>query len=363
MRGGGYKDGLMNRFFKKTLVVWIVIWLIIDAIIIAYIYFGDEEGNGMMSAETLEIYIGSEFISSLSEKGLELLPLNENGTTLLMYPRGLGKVWMKKVITETLGEAGILAEFDFKNKNGEFEALIKFGNEEDFLIRFKETGKISSGLIAILIDDFGYFWDDRVDELLRMPIPLGIAVIPGHEHSTRIAESAVSQGKEVVLHLPMEPYDYRGGEEEYIIMSGMTESEISGRISRALFSVPGAVGLNNHQGSRVTSEVKIIQRFLAVIRPYDLYFIDSATHASSVGYSEALKMGVPAAKRAVFLDDSEDLMTVENRIHELKNVAQRRGSAIGIGHINAKTISVLKKEIPLIIEEGFNFVYPSQLMN
>ena len=353
----------MNRFFKKTLVIWIVIWLIVDVIIIALIYFGDNEGNGIMSAETLEIYIGDEFISSLNEKGFELFPLNKNGTTLFMHTRGLGKAWMKKVITETLGEAGILPEFNLNNKNGEFEVIVKYGKGEDFLIRFKETDDISSGLIAILIDDFGYFWDDRVDELLRMPIPLGIAIIPGHEHSTRIAKSAVSRGKEVILHLPMEPYDYRGGEEEYIIMSGMTESEISERISRALISVPGAVGLNNHQGSKVTSEVKIIQRFLAVIRPYDLYFIDSATHASSVGYSEALKIGIPAAKRSVFLDDSEDLMTVEQRIHELKKVAQRRGSAIGIGHINDETISVLKREIPSMIEEGFKFVYPSQLTN
>lgn len=353
----------MNRFFKKTLVVWIVIWLIIDAIIIAYIYFGDEKGNGIISAETLEVYIDNEFVSSLNEKGYNVFPVDENGMTLFMYTRGLGKVWMKKVITETLGETGILPEFNWNVGEGEFEALIKYGNEEDFLLRFKETDDISSGLIAILIDDFGYFWDDRVDELLRMRIPLGIAVIPGHEHSTQVAKIAVSQGKEVLLHLPMEPYDYRGGEEEYIIMSGMTESEISGRISRALISVPGAVGLNNHQGSKVTSDVKIIQRFLAVIRPYDLYFIDSATHALSVGYTEALKMGVPAAKRAVFLDNSDDLMTVEQRIHELKNQAFRRGSAIGIGHVNAKTISALKKEIPLIIEEGFDIVYPSRLMN
>ena len=353
----------MNRFFKKTLVIWIVIWLVIDAIIIGLIYFGDDEGNAIISAETLEMYIGNDFISSLNEKGFELLPVNENGSTLFMYTRGLGKVWMKKVITKTLGETGMLPEFNWNVIDAEFEAIVKYGKGEDFLIRFKETGDISSGLIAILFDDFGYFRDDRVDELLRMPIPLGIAVIPGHEHSTRIAKSAISHGKEVVLHLPMEPYDYRGGEEEYIIKSGMTESEISERISRALFSVPGAVGLNNHQGSKVTSEVKIIQRFLAVIRPYDLYFIDSATHASSVGYSEALKMGIPAAKRSVFLDDSEDLMSVEHRIQELKNEARRRGSAIGIGHINAITISVLKKAIPSIIEEGYDFVYPSQLMN
>ncbi len=353
----------MNRFFKKTLVVWIVVWLIIDAIIIAFIYFGDEENNGIISSETLEVYVDDEFVSSLKEKGFEVFPVDENGTTFFMYTRGLGKVWMKKVITETLGEAGILPELNWTVRDGEFEAIIEYGKEEDLSLRFKETDDIYSGLIAIIIDDFGYFSDNRVDEILRMPIPLGIAVIPGHEHSTQVAKIAVSQGKEVLLHLPMEPYDYRGGEEEYIIMSGMTESEISGRISRALISVPGAVGLNNHQGSKVTSDVKIIQRFLAVIRPYDLYFIDSATHASSVGYTEALKMGVPAAKRAVFLDNSDDLMTVEQRIHELKNEAFRRGSAIGIGHVNAKTISALKKEIPLIIEEGFDIVYPSRLMN
>jgi len=74
-------------------------------------------------------------------------------------------------------------------------------------------------------------------------------------------------------------------------------------------------------------------------------------------------MGIPASRRTIFLDDSEDNKTIEYRLDELKKRARDEGRAIGIGHVNAKMISALKKEIPSMIEEGFQFVFPSQLVN
>jgi len=312
--------------------------------------------------ENLESFIDGEFSSSLEEKGLIIKSESANGIITVRYTKGYGNIWLKKVIEQSLSQSGLKSDFDWKVKNG-FNVKLTHQADGDRTLKFRADDKIISGLICIIIDDFGYFWDERVDELMSFEIPIAFAVIPGHEYSERIAKSGRANGKELLLHLPMEAFEDKGGEDEYIIKHEMDEEEIRLRVLKALESVPGALGINNHQGSKVTADSETFQRFLAVIRPYNLYFIDSVTHSSSVAFRDAQIAGVPAGRRTVFLDDSDDEMTIDYRIEQLKDKARENGNAIGIGHINNETIMALKNRIPKLIEEGFVFVYPSQLVN
>ena len=351
----------MNLSSNKKTVIWIVLFLIIDIAIIALIYLKDDSVP-FRDFGNLESYIRGEFSSSLKENGLIIKSESADGNINIRYTKGYGKNWLKKVIEQSLLPSGLKSEFDWKVKKG-FNVKLTHSADGDRTLKFRVDDKIISGLICIIIDDFGYFWDERVDELMSFETPIAFAVIPGHEFSERIAKSARSNGKELLLHLPMEAFEDKGGEDEYIIKHEMDEEEIRLRVLKALESVPGALGINNHQGSKVTADSETFQRFLAVIRPYNLYFIDSVTHSSSVAFRDAQIAGVPAGRRTVFLDDSDDEMTIDYRIEQLKDKARENGNAIGIGHINNETIMALKSRIPKLIKEGFVFVYPSQLVN
>ena len=351
----------MNLSSKKKILLWIVLFLIIDIAIIAVIYLKDDSAP-FSDLANLESYIKGEFGSSLKDKGLIIESESTNGNFSVRYSKGYGKYWLEKVIEQSLSHSGLKFEFDWKVKNG-FNLKLTHPADGDRTVKFRADDKIISGLICIIIDDFGYFWDERVDELMSFETPIAFAVIPGHEYSKRIAISAQSNGKELLIHLPMEAFERKGGEDEYIIKHKMDKEEMKSRVLKALESVPGASGINNHQGSKVTADSETFQRFLAVIRPYNLYFIDSVTHSSSVAFREAQRAGVPTGRRTVFLDDSEDEMTINYRIEQLKDKPRENGSVIGIGHINSETIMALKNRIPFLTEEGFVFVYPSQLVN
>ena len=351
----------MNLSSNKKTVIWVVLFLIIDIAIIAIIYLKNDPAP-FRDLGHLESYIKGEFSSSLKEKGLIIKSESADGIINIRYSKGYGKNWLKKVIKQSLSPSGLKSDFDWKVKNG-FNVKLTHQEDGDRTLKFRADDKIISGLICIIIDDFGYFWDERVDELMSFETPMAFAIIPGHEYSERIARSARSNGKELLLHLPMEAFEHKGGEDEYIIKHKMEKEEIRSRVSKALESVPGALGINNHQGSKVTADSETFQRFLAVIRPYNLYFIDSVTHSSSVAFRDAQIAGVPAGRRTVFLDDSDDEMTIDYRIEQLKDKARENGNAIGIGHINNETIMALKSRIPKLIKEGFVFVYPSQLVN
>ncbi len=72
-----------------------------------------------------------------------------------------------------------------------------------------------------------------------------------------------------------------------------------------LETVPHAVGVNNHQGSRATSDAALMQALMPLLRERGLFFIDSRTDAKTVAYDMAKRDGVRAASRKVFLDDVE----------------------------------------------------------
>ncbi|MCH8304919.1 MAG: divergent polysaccharide deacetylase family protein [Candidatus Marinimicrobia bacterium] len=351
----------MNRSSKKRILILVVLFLIIDAAIIFRIYFR-EEISPFRGFANLDSYLQGEFSSSLKEKGLIIDQESTDGNLYMRYRKGYGKYWLERVIRQSLSPSGLISEFDWNVNNG-FNIILTHPIDGNRTLKFREDERKKGGLICIIIDDFGYFWDERVDELMSFDIPMAFAVIPGHEYSERIAKSADSNGKELLLHLPMEAFEHQGGEDEYIIKYNMDIEEIESRVSKALETVPGASGINNHQGSRVTADSETFQRFLAVISPYNLYFIDSVTHSSSVAFRDAQNAGVPAGRRTVFLDDPEDEKTIDYRIEQLKNRAHKNGNAIGIGHINSETIMALKNRIPFLIEEGYLFVYPSQLVN
>lgn len=354
----------MNRYFKRIILIWIAVWLIIDIIIIVRNHYaGFENEISVLTAENLETYLEKNFIRSLNANGLPLRLNGSGNDVYYSYPDGFGKYWIQKQIRKEFEGMGASAEIIWNSKNSGFDITINNTDIKSYKVQFRKKGNINSGLIAIIIDDFGYFWDERVNDLMEIRIPMAFAVIPGHEHSERIAYECLKNQKELILHLPMESIKQQGREENFLLKGNMSENEMRKIIEAALTGVPGASGINNHQGSKMTGDLKGIKRFLAVIRPLNLYFIDSVTHASSVAYTEALQMGIPASRRTIFLDNSEDIKTIEYRLDELKKKARDEGWAIGIGHVNAETISALKRGIPSMIEDGFQFVFPSQLVN
>jgi len=217
--------------------------------------------------------------------------------------------------------------------------------------------------VGIIIDDFGYFDTSVVDSFLALPPEMTFAVIPGHRYSREIAEAAVANGFEVMIHMPMEPEEYSGGEEEYILKTGMTTKEIKKRLSRALESLPEAVGMNNHQGSLATQHAEIMSPVMNILKEHGMYFIDSITSPATVCDSIAKDTGVMFGARRVFLDNEADTTYIRNQLDQLVQLAVAGSKVIGIGHNHPLTFDVLKRYIPYYESQGIRFVRITDLLS
>ena len=219
------------------------------------------------------------------------------------------------------------------------------------------------GIIGLIIDDFGYRNDDVSRGFLDIPAKLTFAVIPGHEHSRSFSKNAVSAGYEVIVHMPMENLGKTFGEEEFVLMNYFQDNELVRRVKEALDHIPEANGLNNHQGSRATETPRLMRLLAGVLKDENKFFIDSRTTMNTLAEETMRQFDVPTNRRNIFLDNELDEEKIYAQLIQLTDVAERKGIAIGIGHVKPQTLAVLKKHIPELQQKGFKFEFVSKLVN
>ncbi len=198
--------------------------------------------------------------------------------------------------------------------------------------------------VAIIIDDLGY---DRglARAFASLDIPVALSVLPMAPRTADIAAEAARTGWELMLHLPMEPKGYpRLNPGPGALLSTMQAREIRDLVQRHLAEVPGALGVNNHMGSCFTEQGDKMAVVLGELHRKGLFFVDSKTTARSVAYDMARNMGIPAAKRSVFLDNDPARRAVGIQMERLVRVARHRGEAVGIAHPFPGTLEALKGE-------------------
>ncbi|MFA5429930.1 MAG: divergent polysaccharide deacetylase family protein [Candidatus Omnitrophota bacterium] len=215
------------------------------------------------------------------------------------------------------------------------------------------------GRIAIVIDDLGYNLSN-LERIKRLPCPVTVSVLPNLAYSARAASELRSAGMEVILHLPMEPWEKVGLEKD-TLMTGMSRHRVSEIIGRSSASVGGLSGVSNHMGSRATEDPGLMNYVLCELKRRGLYFLDSYVSSHSVCASQAQKCGVVFYRRDVFIDNSLNPDYIKKQIGKLKTVASRRGQAIGIGHDRRATVEVLAEVMPQLQREGYRFTVVSGL--
>ncbi|MGH9366376.1 MAG: divergent polysaccharide deacetylase family protein, partial [Thermoanaerobaculia bacterium] len=216
--------------------------------------------------------------------------------------------------------------------------------------------------IAILIDDLG---NDlaAVRRIATWPYPVAGAVLPDLPGSASAARALSGSGKEVLLHLPMEPEGYpavRPG--PGVVLRSQNEREIARILERDLESVPGAAGINNHMGSAATADPRVMRAVAGVLARRGLFLVDSRTTDSTVARDAAHNARVPSVSRRVFLDAVATPEAVGLAFEELVRRARQEGEALAIGHPHPATLGVLERELPRLKERGVRLVRVGELV-
>ena len=210
-------------------------------------------------------------------------------------------------------------------------------------------------MIAIVIDDLGIN-RKMTEAVLDLPAPITTAFLAYAEDLPQQTEKARSNGHELLLHVPMEPVNSRLDPGPDALRTDMTVENIQERFDVMLDSFDGYVGVNNHMGSKFTSDRKAVGTVINELKKRELLFLDSMTSGKSLGWKLARDKNIPYVVRDVFLDNARDENEIMKQLNLVERHALKHHVAVAIGHPHIATVQALSRWIPKAKEKGFVFV-------
>ncbi len=217
------------------------------------------------------------------------------------------------------------------------------------------------GLIAIIIDDMGLTLRSRLVEVL--PKEITLSYLPYAKKLNEQVERSIANGHEIMVHVPMEPINSGIDAGSHTLKSAQSKEELLNNLNWGLSHFRGYIGVNNHMGSKITTDKQAMDQVMEELKSRGLFFIDSRTIGNSVAADSARNAGIPYAVRDIFIDHKVTTEFIKKALQKLENKAITRGYAIAIGHPHKETINALKEWIPTLKDKGLTLVPISRLLN
>ncbi len=206
--------------------------------------------------------------------------------------------------------------------------------------------------LAIIIDDVGT--KSQVNAIKSLNIPLTMSFLPPSKARPNSAKLAAKE-KQYMVHLPLEAQNFSAEEPDTLRISN-SQQEISARIRDIKNLFPKVHHINNHTGSKFTSDEVAMNRLIYALNSNNISFIDSRTTAETKAPKVLKNFGLNYVARDVFLDHHMDKKYIKEQIKKAIKVAKQHGTAIAIGHPHANTILALSESKKLLKEVDLVYI-------
>lgn len=223
-------------------------------------------------------------------------------------------------------------------------------------IKEKKKLKVYRPLVAIIIDDVTT--KKQINKIQHIGYTVNMSFLPptnGHKNSAKITRNL----DHYMIHLPLQAsHHYKYAEENTLNIIDSIKT-IENRIVQLKKLYPNTHFINNHTGSKFTSNKEAMDKLMKVLKKYNYTFLDSRTTSKSVAGIYAKKYGVRMLSRNIFLDNKKDSKYIQKQLKKTIKIAKKFGSAIAIGHPYNITFKTLKDSKYLL--KGVNLVYIDNL--
>ena len=312
------------------------------------------------SYEDFHALIDMELLSASDSRGWKTLPAEKGIQRVQMF--GDYPEQQLKTLSARISGMPSAAYLDLLPGKGLAHLYWQDQLRLELRYRLPITTSNSYPKIAIIMDDMGRRIS-TFEQLLQIDLQVTPAILPESANATRAARLLQKSDREYMIHLPMQPKQYpQVSPGPNALLLGQSDEQTRQLLRGYFERVPGAIGGNNHMGSRYTEDSGSMRIVLDELQRNGFFFIDSKTIASSVAFAEARKMGVPTAKRDIFLDNEEDIPYIRKQIRKMVRIAVARGDLIAICHPYPQTLEAFRLELEWLKQQPVEFVASSKIV-
>lgn len=313
-----------------TYIAWaLALVALVMSLLLAGYYFGSSDGEDKTKSKYLKVNSKKEILISKLEKSLITKPQSVNTR-------------LKKVLKKDTKQY-ISASHEIDGTS--LAHVPKMAKRKKVVTPHKAR-------LAIIIDDVGTA--SQVKAIKSLHIPLTMAFLPPSKARPNTPKLA-KQENMYMVHLPMEAKNW-SAEEPNTLRIHDSQSVISARIKEIKKLFPKVSYVNNHTGSKFTSNEIAMNRLIFALSANKIYFIDSRTTAQTTAPKVLKNFGLKYVSRDVFLDHHMDKPYVLGQIKQAIKVAKSHGTAIAIGHPHKNTIEALYESKELLKDVELVFI-------
>jgi len=218
--------------------------------------------------------------------------------------------------------------------------------------------------IAILVGGLGVSASATQSALAGLPsgVTLGFAPYAGDVGDW--VRDARARGHEVVLQIPMEPFDFPDSDPgPHTLRAGITEEANIDRLHWSLSRFTGYAGVTNLLGQRFLSDSAALSPVMTELARRGLYFLDNGTASQSVAPATATQVGLPAVQSGGSLDSIQSALEIDRRLLELETQARANGSAVGSAFLYPVSVARIAAWAKGLESRGFVLVPVSAIVS
>jgi len=198
--------------------------------------------------------------------------------------------------------------------------------------------------VAVLVGGLGISQTVTADAIAKLPPAVTLAFAPYGSDLDRHVARAREDGHEVMLQVPMEPFDYPDNDPgPHTLLAGAKPQENLDRLHWTMGRVAGYVGLVNFMGARLTADEAALRPILKEAAARGLAFLDDGSSSRSVVRGAAAKAGAPAAQADLVLDGVPRAEAIDRELARLEETARQRGFALGAASALPLTVERLAR--------------------
>lgn len=198
--------------------------------------------------------------------------------------------------------------------------------------------------VAILINGLGLSEQVTTDAIANLPGPVTLAFGPYGRNLQGWVRQAREAGHEVMLQIPLEPFDYPDNDPgPQTLLTSLTPEENQKRLFWLLARFTGYTGVTNHMGAKFAAAQDAFLPVLEELRSRGLIYVDDGTSARSTAGAIARELGLGFSVAQVQLDAEKTAEGVEAALGRLERIALENGFAIGVGTSLPVTIEQVAK--------------------
>ncbi|SIQ87429.1 hypothetical protein SAMN05880582_104148 [Rhizobium sp. RU20A] len=217
--------------------------------------------------------------------------------------------------------------------------------------------------IAIVVGGLGLSQTGTQHAISTLPGPITLAFAASGNSLQRWVQQARRDGHEVLLQLPMEPFDYPQNDPGPLtLLTSAKGAQLTGDLEAALVRMGSYTGVMNYLGGKFLSDSDALETVIRDVSGRGLLFLDDGSSAQSLSGKVAGAVGAPHGFADLTLDATLDEGAILRKLDELERIARKNGSAIGVASAFDESVAAIAKWSDEASGRGIEIVGPSVLI-